>query len=183
MPERGTGPGAGPARSGADTGREITLVPRGRALGVTPSTPESEPYAYREEYLRGRIIGALGGTGAEQVVCGVVSAGAENDLEQVTNFARGTVARWGMSDRVGRSSALPTDTQRACGLAAAPRTLDVIDGETRRIVDERYEEVCRELRGHRGRLDAPAEALLANETLEEADAYRASGITRPTKET
>ncbi|GAA5038785.1 ATP-dependent zinc metalloprotease FtsH [Streptomyces siamensis] len=173
----------GMLQPGADPVRKITIVPRGRALGVTLSTPESDRYAYTEEYLRGRIIGALGGMAAEQVVYGVVTTGAENDLEQVTNIARGMVARWGMSDRVGRLSALPTDAQQAYGLAAAPRTLDVIDGEMRRIVDECYEEACRKLRDHRGQLDALAEALLANETLEEADAYRIAGITRLTKET
>ncbi|WP_330282147.1 ATP-dependent zinc metalloprotease FtsH [Streptomyces sp. NBC_00588] len=172
----------GMLQPGADPVRKITIVPRGRALGVTLSTPESDKYAYTEEYLRGRIIGALGGMAAEQVVYGVVTTGAENDLEQVTNIARGMVARWGMSERVGRLSALPGDAQQAYGLAAAPQTLDVIEGEMRRIVDECYDEACRKLRDHRSRLDALAEALLANETLEEADAYRIAGITRLSKD-
>lgn len=111
----------GMLQPGADPVRKITIVPRGRALGVTLSTPESDKYAYTEEYLRGRIIGALGGMAAEQVVYGVVTTGAENDLEQVTNIARGMVARWGMSERVGRLSALPGDAQQAYGLSAAPR--------------------------------------------------------------
>jgi cell division protease FtsH len=139
-------------------------------------------YAFTEEYLRGRIIGALGGMAAEQVVYGVITTGAENDLEQVTNIARGMVARWGMSERVGRLSALPNDAQQAYGLAAAPQTLDVIDGKMRRIVDECYEEACRKLQDHRGQLDALAAALLENETLEEVDAYRIAGITRLTKD-
>jgi len=171
----------GMLQPGADPVRKITIVPRGRALGVTLSTPESDKYAYTEEYLRGRIIGALGGMAAEQVVYGVVTTGAENDLEQVTNIARGMVARWGMSERVGRLSALPGDAQQAYGLAAAPQTLDVIDGEMRRIVDECYEEACRKLSDHRGQLDALARALLERETLEEADAYRIAGITRLAK--
>ncbi|MBP2051782.1 cell division protease FtsH [Streptomyces griseochromogenes] len=172
----------GMLQPGADPVRKITIVPRGRALGVTMSTPEVERYAHSEEYLRGRIIGALGGMAAEDVVYGVVTTGAENDLEQVTNIARGMVARWGMSERVGRLSALPSDAQQAYGLSAAPHTLDVIDGEMRRIVDECYEEACHKLRDHRGRLDALAEALLENETLEEADAYRIAGITRLSKD-
>ncbi|MFJ8086079.1 ATP-dependent zinc metalloprotease FtsH [Streptomyces sp. NPDC096205] len=173
----------GMLQPGADPVRKITIVPRGRALGVTLSTPESDKYAYTEEYLRGRIIGALGGMAAEQVVFGVVTTGAESDLEQVTNIARGMVARWGMSERVGRLSALPNDAQQAYGLAAAPGTLDVIDGEMRRIVDDCYEEACRKLRDHRGQLDALAEALLERETLEEADAYRIAGVTRLSKDT
>ncbi|MFJ3717748.1 ATP-dependent zinc metalloprotease FtsH [Streptomyces sp. NPDC090057] len=172
----------GMLQTGADPVRKITIVPRGRALGVTMSTPEVERYAHSEGYLRGRIIGALGGMAAEEVVYGVVTTGAESDLEQVTNIARGMVARWGMSERVGRLSALPSDAQQAYGLSAAPRTLDVIDDEMRRIVDQCYEEACQKLRDHRGRLDALAHALLENETLEEADAYRIAGITRLTKD-
>ncbi|MEV0182919.1 ATP-dependent zinc metalloprotease FtsH [Streptomyces sp. NPDC050625] len=172
----------GMLQPGADPVRKITIVPRGRALGVTMSTPEVERYAHSEGYLRGRIIGALGGMAAEEVVYGVVTTGAENDLEQVTAIARGMVARWGMSERIGRLSALPSDAQQAYGLSAAPQTLDVIDAEMRRIVDECYEEARRKLRDHRSQLDALTEALLENETLEEADAYRIAGITRLTKD-
>ncbi|MFJ3666660.1 ATP-dependent zinc metalloprotease FtsH [Streptomyces sp. NPDC090106] len=172
----------GMLQPGADPVRKITIVPRGRALGVTLSTPDADKYAYTEEYLRGRIIGALGGMAAEQVVYGVITTGAESDLEQVTSLARGMVARWGMSERVGRLSALPGDAQQAYGLAAAPQTLDAIDGEMRRIVDECYDEACRKLRDHRGQLDALAEALLENETLEEQQAYRIAGVTRLTKD-
>jgi cell division protease FtsH len=168
----------GMLQPGADPVRKITIVPRGRALGVTLSTPDADKYAYTEEYLRGRIIGALGGMAAEQVVYGVITTGAENDLEQVTNIARAMVARWGMSERVGRLSALPSDAQQAYGLSAAPQTLDVIDHEMRRIVDECYDEALRKLRDHRGQLDSLAEALLENETLEETDAYRIAGVTR-----
>ncbi|MFC9912045.1 ATP-dependent zinc metalloprotease FtsH [Streptomyces sp. NPDC127197] len=171
----------GMLQPGADPVRKITIVPRGRALGVTLSTPESDKYAYTEDYLRGRIIGALGGMAAEHVVYGVITTGSESDLEQVTNIARGMVARWGMSRQVGRLSALPNDAQQTYGLAAAPQTLDVIDGEMRRIVDECYEEACRKLRDHRQQLDALAGALLERETLEEADAYRIAGISRLTK--
>ncbi|MGW0536147.1 ATP-dependent zinc metalloprotease FtsH [Streptomyces sp. NPDC003032] len=168
----------GMLQPGADPVRKITIVPRGRALGVTLSTPDSDKYAYTEEYLRGRIIGALGGMAAEHVVYGVITTGAENDLEQVTNIARGMVGRWGMSELVGRLSALPGDAQQAYGLSAAPRTLDTIDGEMRRIVDECYENACRQLREHRDQLDALAAALLESETLEEAEAYRVAGVTR-----
>ncbi|MEU9341836.1 ATP-dependent zinc metalloprotease FtsH [Streptomyces sp. NPDC048278] len=172
----------GMLQPGADPVRKITIVPRGRALGVTLSTPDADKYAYTEEYLRGRIIGALGGMAAEQVVYGVITTGSESDLEQVTNIARGMVSRWGMSEEVGRLSALPSDAQQAYGLAAAPQTLDAIDTEMRRIVDECYAEARRKLVDHRGQLDALAQALLENETLEEADAYRIAGITRLTKD-
>lgn len=166
---------------GADPVRKITIVPRGRALGVTLSTPDADRYAYTEEYLRGRIIGALGGMAAEHVVYNVITTGAENDLEQVTNLARGMVGRWGMSERVGRLTAIPADAQSPYGLLAAPATLDAVDHEMRRIVDECYENACRLLRENRDKLDALAEALLVNETLEEAEAYAAAGIPRLAK--
>ncbi|MFC9623015.1 ATP-dependent zinc metalloprotease FtsH [Streptomyces sp. NPDC056930] len=171
----------GMVQPGADPVRKVTIVPRGRALGVTLSTPDADKYSYTEDYLRGRIIGALGGMAAEQVVFGVVTTGAESDLEQVTNLARGMVGRWGMSHKVGRLTAIPSDAQQAYGLSAAPATLDAVDGEMRRIVDECYEVACRLLSENRDKLDSLAAALLESETLDEAAAYRAAGITRPGK--
>ncbi|MFG3284318.1 ATP-dependent zinc metalloprotease FtsH [Streptomyces sp. NPDC048111] len=171
----------GMLQPGADPVRKVTIVPRGRALGVTLSTPDADKYAYTEEYLRGRIIGALGGMAAEQTVFDEITTGAENDLEQVTSIVRGMVGRWGMSEKIGPLSALPGDAQQAYGLSAAPGTLDAIAVEMRRIVDECYAEACRLLRDNRPRLDALAEALLANETLEEEAAYRAAGIPRLSK--
>ncbi|MFE6272404.1 ATP-dependent zinc metalloprotease FtsH [Streptomyces goshikiensis] len=171
----------GMLQPGADPVRKITIVPRGRALGVTLSTPDADRYAYTEDYLRGRIIGALGGMAAEQLVFDVITTGAENDLEQVTNLARGMVGRWGMSERVGRLTAIPADAQSPYGLLAAPATLDVVDHEMRRIVDECHAEALRLLREHRPKLDALARALLASETLDEPAAYAAAGIPRPAR--
>ncbi len=171
----------GMLQPGADPVRKITIVPRGRALGVTLSTPDADRYAYTEPYLRGRIIGALGGMAAEHVVYDVITTGAENDLEQVTNIVRGMVGRWGMSERIGRLTAIPSDGQSPYGLSAAPATLDAVDHEMRRIVDECYLEACRLLRDHRPQLDALAQALLAQETLDEPAAYAAAGIARLTK--
>ncbi|MFI1015656.1 ATP-dependent zinc metalloprotease FtsH [Streptomyces sp. NPDC020965] len=172
----------GMVQPGADPVRKVTIVPRGRALGVTLSTPDADRYAYTEEYLRGRIIGALGGMAAEQVVFGVITTGAESDLEQVTQLARGMVGRWGMSERVGRLTAIPADAQQAYGLSAAPATLDMVDHEMRRIVDECYESASRLLRENRERLDALAGALLEHETLDEEAAYRAAGVVRLSKD-
>ncbi|MET8297755.1 MULTISPECIES: ATP-dependent zinc metalloprotease FtsH [unclassified Streptomyces] len=172
----------GMLQPGADPVRKITIVPRGRALGVTLSTPDADRYAYTEPYLRGRIIGALGGMAAEHVVYDVITTGAESDLEQVTNIVRGMVGRWGMSERVGRLTAIPSDGQGPYGLTAAPATLDAVDHEMRRIVDECYQEACRLLVEHRPKLDALAEALLAAETLDEHAAYEAAGIPRLAKD-
>ena len=163
---------------GADPVRKITIVPRGRALGVTLSTPDADRYSYTEEYLRSRIIGALGGMAAEQVVYGLITTGAESDLEQVTYIARGMAGRWGMSEKVGRLTAVPGDSQAPYGLSSAPATLDAVDGEARRIVAECYEAACRQLTEYRPKLDALAAALMEHETLDEEAAYRAAGMPR-----
>ncbi|MBN6057474.1 ATP-dependent zinc metalloprotease FtsH [Nonomuraea sp. RK-328] len=165
----------GMLQPGADPVRKISIIPRGRALGVTLSTPDSDRYAYDEQYLRGRIAGALGGMAAEQVVFGVVTTGAENDLEQVTMIARGMVGRWGMSEKVGPLTILPNDGQQP---QASPATLAMVDEEARRIVDECYERALDVLREHRDKLDGIVAALLEHETLDEADAYAAAGLTR-----
>ncbi|KAB2388528.1 ATP-dependent zinc metalloprotease FtsH [Actinomadura montaniterrae] len=168
----------GMLQPGADPVRKITIVPHGRALGVTVSTPDSDRYAYDERYLRGRIIGALGGMAAEELVFGVITTGSESDLEQVTKIARGMVGRWGMSPKVGPLSILPSDGMEPMGQYAAQGTLDAVDLEARRIVDECYAEALETLRAHRDQLDSLAAALLEAETLDEEAAYSAAGITR-----
>ncbi|MCP2343866.1 ATP-dependent zinc metalloprotease FtsH [Actinomadura rupiterrae] len=165
---------------GADPVRKITIVPHGRALGVTVSTPDSDRYAYDERYLRGRIIGALGGMAAEELVFGVITTGAESDLQQVTRIARGMVGRWGMSPRVGPLSVLPPDGGDPAAQYAAQGTLDAVDEEARRIVDECYQEALRTLSDNRDRLDALATTLLEAETLDEPAAYAAAGLPRTT---
>ncbi|MDA2806545.1 ATP-dependent metallopeptidase FtsH/Yme1/Tma family protein [Nocardiopsis suaedae] len=83
----------GMLQPGADPVRKISIVPRGRALGVTLSTPDDDRYGYDTAYLRGRITGALGGMAAESLVFDVVTTGAESDLENTTAIARQMVGR------------------------------------------------------------------------------------------
>ncbi|WP_328589686.1 ATP-dependent zinc metalloprotease FtsH [Nonomuraea aridisoli] len=165
----------GMLQPGADPVRKISIIPRGRALGVTLSTPDTDRYAYDEQYLRGRITGALGGMAAEQVIFGVITTGAENDLEQVTMIARGMVGRWGMSEKVGPLTILSNDGQPP---QASPATLATVDEEARRIVDECYDRAVRILTDNRDKLEAIVAALLEHETLDEADAYAAAGLPR-----
>ncbi|MCA2179185.1 ATP-dependent zinc metalloprotease FtsH [Nonomuraea glycinis] len=162
----------GMLQPGADPVRKISIIPRGRALGVTLSTPDTDRYAYDEQYLRGRITGALGGMAAEDVIYGVITTGAENDLEQVTMIARGMVGRWGMSAKVGPLTILPNDGQPQ----ASPATLAIVDEETRRIVDECYERAVRILTDNRDKLEGIVAALLEHETLDEHSAYAAAGL-------
>jgi cell division protease FtsH len=165
----------GMLQPGADPVRKVSIIPRGRALGVTLSTPETDRYGYDANYLRGRIIGALGGMAAEEEVFNVITTGAENDLEVVTRIARSMVGRWGMSDRVGRLSVLPSEGDpRMAGISDA--TLDAVDEEVRRITDECYTEARKLLRSNRAKLDRIVEELLKHETLDEADVYAAAGI-------
>jgi cell division protease FtsH len=162
----------------ADPVRKVSIIPRGRALGVTLSTPEADRYGYEEEYLRGRIIGALGGMAAEQEIFGVITTGAEQDLEAVTRIARSMVGRWGMSPRVGKLSVLPPDGDPRIG-GVSDEMLNVVDEEVRRITDECYAEARRILSENRSRLDRIVEQLLIHETLDEAEVYAAAGIERP----
>jgi cell division protease FtsH len=169
----------GMLQPGADPVRKVSIIPRGRALGVTLSTPESDRYGYDVSYLRGRIIGALGGMAAEQEVFDIVTTGAESDLEIVTRIARSMVGRWGMSERIGTLSVLPAEGDpRMMGISDG--LLDAVDEEVRRICDECYAEARRLLKAHRDKLDAIVAQLLVHESLNEPEIYAAAGIARPT---
>jgi len=168
----------GMLQPGADPVRKVSIIPRGRALGVTLSTPESDRYGYDANYLRGRIIGALGGMAAEQEVFNIVTTGAESDLETVTRIARSMVGRWGMSERIGTLSILPAEGDpRMAGVSDG--LLDAVDEEVRRITDECYAEARRLLRENRDKLDAIVAQLLVHESLNEPEIYAAAGIARP----
>jgi cell division protease FtsH len=168
----------GMLQPGADPVRKVSIIPRGRALGVTLSTPEQDRYGYDAKYLRGRIVGALGGMAAEQEVFDVVTTGAESDLETVTRIARSMVGRWGMSEKVGAVSVLPAEGDpRLMGGTSA--MLDLVDQEVHRISAECLAEARRLLRENRPRLDAIAKQLLIHETLDEPAVYAAAGIPRP----
>jgi cell division protease FtsH len=168
----------GMIQPGADPVRKVSIVPRGRALGVTLSTPESDRYGYDATYLRGRIIGALGGMAAEKEIFNVVTTGAESDLEMVSRIARSMVGRWGMSERIGTLSVLPADGDpRMAGVSDG--LLDAVDEEVRRITDECYGEARRLIRDNRDKLDAIVGQLLARESLDEAEIYAAAGLARP----
>ena len=167
---------------GADPVRKVSIIPRGHALGVTFQSPDVDQYSYSEPYLRGRIVGALGGRAAEEVVYGDVSTGAESDLDQVSRIARQMVGRWGMSPLIGPIAVLPAEGQvqpfLADGSGPGPGTRELVDSEARRIVDECYDRALQLLRDNRGRLERLADALLEHETLDADAAYAAAGVPR-----
>ena len=170
---------------GADPVRKVSIIPRGQALGVTLSTPETDRYGYARDELVARIKVSLGGRVAEQVVYGDTTTGAESDIQNLTRIARGMVARWGMSEELGPLAIAdgPQDGLLLPGSTpASPATLERVDEETRRIVEEAETEVVGLLERERGRLDALAHALLEQETLDQADAYRIAGVEEPALE-
>ena len=169
----------GMLQPGADPVRKISIIPRGRALGVTFQSPDADRYAYDRDYLRGKIIGALGGRAAEEVVFGSMTTGAENDLVQVTRIARSMVGRWGMSEAIGPVTVIDEHRDPFTRSEVSESTQELIDTEVRRIVDECYEQAIITLKEHRPQLDALAQALLQKETLEEIEAYAIAGIERP----
>jgi len=163
---------------GADPVRRVSIIPRGQALGATVQTPVDDRFNYGEEYLRGRITGALGGRAAEQIVYGVVTTGAESDLRIVTAIARQMVTRWGMSPKVGALN-LADDADAHSMTMTKPYSEDtaaLIDEEVKRISDECLAQAVEMLTQHRDKLDALVRALLEHDTLGEDDILRVAGI-------
>jgi cell division protease FtsH len=166
---------------GADPVRKVSIIPRGLALGVTFSAPETDRFNYREPEVEAKIKVALGGRAAEEVVYGETSTGAESDIQQLTEIARQMVGRWGMSSAIGPVAVIPRDGAGPLlpGVAeVSPATQQRVDDEVRRIVDEAHREVVSLLEENRSKLDSLAEALLEHETLDEEDAYAAAGVPR-----
>jgi cell division protease FtsH len=162
---------------GADPVRKVSIIPRGRALGVTFSAPDVDRVNYDLTGLTARLDVAYGGRVAEELIFDDITIGAENDIEQVTQLARAMVGRWGMSDRVGFLAVIPRDG--VSPLARTPwseSTQEAVDAEVRRLVDASHDRVARLLTRHRDRVETLAMALLEHETLDQAAAYAAAGI-------
>jgi cell division protease FtsH len=163
----------------ADPVRKISIIPRGMALGVTFSSPDSDRVSYSREELEAKIQVALGGRTAEEVVYGKITTGAESDIEQLTNIARHMVGRWGMSDKVGPIAVLPSEASGPFFGGASETSADtqrLIDDEVHRIVDEAHADVTKLLQDHREQLESLTRALLAAETLDAPEAYAAARV-------
>ena len=156
----------------ADPVHKITIIPHGRALGVTQQLPLDDRHNYPKDYLVERIAVALGGRAAEKIVFDDVTSGAESDLQVVTSLARKMVGQWGMSEAVGAVSLgvgaehpfLGREMSREKNFSE--QTAAVVDQEIKRIIDEG--EKCAEgiMREYRLGLDKVAEALLEFENIE-----------------
>ncbi len=168
---------------GADPVHRVTIIPRGQALGVTYQRPPTDRYNYPEAYLRGRIVGMLGGRAAEEIVYGTKTTGAESDIAQATELARNMVTRWGMSDALGMVQLAPRHNPYLGGAAGyagdkpfSEETARTIDAEVLRIIGESHDEATQLLTKHRAALDALAQALVARETLNEQEILEVTGL-------
>ena len=172
---------------GNDPVHRVSIVPRGMALGATYQLPVDDRTSYAEDYLRARITSALGGRAAEQLVYGVVTSGAENDLQHVTEIARHMVLRWGMSEKLGPISFVaPRDEGLPAAFQSQPyseATSELIDAEVRRIVEECHRDADRLLAEHRDKLEVLAQALLKAESLDEKEIREATGLIASVAET
>jgi cell division protease FtsH len=154
--------------------RKVTIVPRGRTLGVTEQLPTEDRYNMSRAELLARLDVMLGGRTSEEIVIGEVTTGAQNDLVQATQLARRMITRWGMSS-LGLVAYESQDEQPFLGYPMAPgpdyseATAARIDEEVARLIAEQHGVVHRLLCGARHRLDALAERLLREETLGDAE--------------
>jgi cell division protease FtsH len=169
----------------ADPVRKVSIIPRGMALGVTLSTPDSDRVSYSLPELEAKIDVALGGRVAEEIVFGTITTGAESDIQQLTMIARQMVGRWGMSTAVGPVAVIPGEGQGPWlpGVSeTSEETQRLVDEEVRSLVDSSHQLVTRLLEEHGDQLESLARALLAAETLDAADAYAAAGVPVPREE-
>jgi len=159
----------------ADPLHKVTIIPRGRALGLTQQLPEEDRLNINQEFATNQIAILMGGRVAEEIVFGQKTTGAGNDIEQATNMARAMVCEWGMSDRMGplafgkKEGEVFLGRDMASTQTYSEQTAREIDAEVRRIVTEQYERATKILNERRTELDKIAEALLEYETLDLAD--------------
>ena len=158
---------------GLDRLHKVTIIPRGRSLGVTQLVPKEERMNYGERDLKSRLTFMLGGRAAEKLVYDEVSAGAENDLSQATKLARKMVAQWGMSERLGPVAYHMGEDQPFLGKEIheqrnfSEHTAQVIDEEIARILHEAADQAKSLLAKNRDKLNTMADALVEREILDE----------------
>ncbi len=174
----------------SDPVHKVTIIPRGRALGLTMQLPEQDRYAYDREYLMSRIAVLFGGRIAEELFMNQMTTGASNDFERATSMARDMVTRYGMSDLgvmvygendgevfLGRSVTQHKNVSEA--------TMQKVDAEIRRIIDQQYALARKLLEENRDKVEAMTKALLEWETIdaEQIDDIMAGKPPRPPKPT
>ena len=157
---------------GTDPIHKVTIIPRGRALGITQQLPVDDKYTYSKEYLYANIAVLLGGRIAEELMLNHMTTGAGNDLERATDLARKMVCEWGMSERLGPLTFGKKQEEIFLGREIAQHrdysehTAIQIDEEVKRLVMENYDRTKKLLKDNINTLKAIAEALLEQEVLD-----------------
>ncbi|MBW4934440.1 ATP-dependent zinc metalloprotease FtsH [Marinobacter sp. F4206] len=171
---------------------KVSIIPRGRALGVTMFLPEEDKYSHSKRFLISSICSLFGGRIAEELTLGFdgVTTGASNDIERATSLARNMVTRWGLSEKLGPLQ-YDTDSEepflgRSAGQSQtvySPETAQRIDEEVRNIIDECYEKARQLLIDNRDKLDLMADALMKYETIDrfQIDDIMEGRVPRPPK--
>ncbi len=156
----------------ADPVHKVTIIPRGRALGVTMQLPEEDRYAYDREFLMNRIAIMFGGRIAEEIFMNQMTTGASNDFERATQLARDMVTRYGMSDALGPMVYGDNEGEVFLGRSVTTHknvseaTMQQVDAEIRRIIDQQYALARRLLEDNRDKVEAMTAALLEWETID-----------------
>jgi cell division protease FtsH len=154
---------------------KVTIIPRGRALGVTMFLPEADRYSTSKRRLESRIATLFGGRVAEEIIFGpeYVTTGASNDIERATEIARNMVTKWGLSDRLGTLTYAEEDGEVFLGRSVTQhkqvgdKTRDAIDEEVRRVIDDNYNRAKGIIESHLDKLHKMADALIKYETIDE----------------
>ncbi|MBW2195728.1 MAG: cell division protein FtsH, partial [Deltaproteobacteria bacterium] len=160
---------------GTDPIHKVTIIPRGRALGLTQQLPIDEKHTYPKKYLLNNLAVLMGGRAAEELVLDDTTTGAGNDIERATETARKMVCEWGMSEKIGPLAFGKKDEQIFLGREFAQHsdyseeTAILIDKEVTRLVSEAHKKARKILQDNIDILHTMAEALLERETLGESD--------------
>ncbi|MDD2535270.1 MAG: ATP-dependent zinc metalloprotease FtsH [Macromonas bipunctata] len=173
-----------------DPVHKVTIIPRGRALGVTMSLPEKDRYSYDSEYMLNQISMLFGGRIAEEVFMHQMTTGASNDFERATQIARDMVMRYGMTDALGPMVYAENEGEVFLGRSVtktthmSEQTMQQVDREVRRIIDEQYRLARDLIEHHADKMHAMAKALLEWETIEsdQLDDIMAGKPPRPPKD-
>jgi len=155
-----------------DPVHKVTIIPRGRALGVTMQLPVEDRYSHDRNFLLSRIAVLMGGRVAEEIFMGQMTTGAANDFEQATDMARNMVSRWGMSDELGTRIYGENESEVFLGRdVTTHRNLsnsmaELVDSEISRIINDQYTSAKEIIETHRDKVETMAHALMEWETLD-----------------
>ncbi len=155
----------------ADPVHKVTIIPRGRALGVTMQLPEEDRYSHNREYLLTQIAILMGGRIAEELFMGQMTTGASNDFERATDLATKMVSRWGMSDALGPRVYGENESEVFLGRDVSthknlsPSTAEKVDAEVTRIISEQYTRAKNIIEENRAKMERMTKALMEWETI------------------